>query len=226
MMRLIAAGFLLLALALTAGAAPLQLIDITSHANGNGNNYYWSLGYSFQTDSDIAITALGNFDFIDFDYAYRITSPQTVALWTAGGVLLASVTVDGSEPLAGTAPYRFRYRDITPVNLAAGATYVLSSQGTLGAATGSAFIYQATLVPQPGITWLESRIAYAVGGPVPLFPGGTFGDPTGYFGPNALFGPIENPIPEPASLATVAFGLVICLLARPGTSSLNNPPRR
>jgi hypothetical protein len=132
-----------------------------------------------------------------------LADAHAIGLWSSGGSLLRNVTIfDGTgDPSNGElTATNFRYRDVTPLLLTAGATYVL------------------------GATYASSRDAYHFNGPGAFasidqitviggvqqnggfaFPGRPIANSTLIVGPNfRIAGDAVAPVPEPA-----AWGLMI-----------------
>src|SRR5436309_1122273 len=82
----------------------------------------WSLGWAFSTNTDVDVTALGFYD----DNQDGLMEAHRVGIFDSAQNLLVFGEVNPASPLIGW----FRYRDVTPITLAAGQTYVI------GATTG------------------------------------------------------------------------------------------
>ena len=87
----------------------------------------FNLGFEFRANSAITVTGLGVYDYLGDGFL----QDQQVGLWDSTGNKLASVFVHGSDSdpsnLVGAGPWRFTA--IKPITLAAGASYVVGSQG-------------------------------------------------------------------------------------------------
>lgn len=90
---------------------------------GSGSNFQqgsYSLGWSFTTLQSVSVSALGFYD----DLKNGLTQNHDVGIYDAHDcTLLASTTVRPSDPLSGF----FRFRQITPVTLAADRTYYIAA---------------------------------------------------------------------------------------------------
>ncbi len=116
----------ILILVSTIVAIPLSVrADIAIDVNSEGSHFNgnWTLGFEFIANHDIELVSLGFFD----DGADGLTDSHDVAIWDSSGNLIASVTVDPSDPLTG----KFRYATIAPVTLTGGTTYIIGGHNYL-----------------------------------------------------------------------------------------------
>jgi hypothetical protein len=164
------------------------------------NNVSATFGYSFTLgSSDATLTQLGVWD----ESGDGLAEAHSIGLWSSGGSLLSSVVVPSGT--SASLYNGFRYADVAPVSLSAGATYVLGVYD--GAANTDEITFRQT-------TTLGNDIA-SIG--APLYTDGLdLGFPTsavdgnveGFFGPNAT---LSVAVPEPTTLALTTLGSLSCL---------------
>jgi Domain of unknown function (DUF4082)/PEP-CTERM motif len=149
------------------------------------------IGWQFTANTDLHAGALGMWDEGGDGFAEVVD----VGLWTDDGTLLSSVTVGTGAPLEGG----FRFAPISPVLLSGGESYVVA--GLLREPD----YYRAfgTVTNSPLVTWTDGR---GHNTDVLTFPTETTGRAGSYFGANLRVTQAQ-PVPEPASLALVAFGI-------------------
>lgn len=161
---------------------------------------YWNLGFEFLANSDVSVTALG-----DFDFGSPATFPesQQVGLWDSNGNLLASAYVTSSS----TQIAQFAFTSITPVALTAGSTYVVGAQG------GAFYPSSNPIDIAPQISYIEDLYTY-IGTPVntslyePLTSEGLMSTfDAGWFGGDVLL----HPTPEPSYYLVMGAALVTLL---------------
>lgn len=121
----------------------VKSFDITFSNSNTGADM--TLGWEFQTNANINVTALG---FFDLDADGLLASHQ-VGLWNSSGTLLGSVTVTPSSSPSGG----FYYENLTtPINLPSGNTYRIAAH-----VLGDGFVYGAdNIVTDPSITFGET----------------------------------------------------------------------
>ena len=197
-----------------------------------GNSFSGTIGYQFLVGPNpVTVTALG---FLDGpNTAVPNNAPGTagsgdgllgshqIGLWTTGGTLLATVTVD---PSTGYLTGDFKYVDLTtPVILAANTQYRIGAY--VSATDGDVFRdrnnggsgYTAPTVSDP-------PFAQLIGGSQPVYAAPFFSStnaftfPTtgnaavgssGFVGPNLKFlDAVTAPVPEPSSICILSFGLM------------------
>jgi hypothetical protein len=119
-------SILILSFVLLAASAPAfgDVPAMSFDSLGSGQNYYqnqsYSLGWKFQTNQGIEVTALGFYD----DLANGLTESHPVGIFDASNSqLVRSVTVTNSDPLTGF----FHFHSIAPIFLPAGHEYYVTS---------------------------------------------------------------------------------------------------
>lgn len=190
--------FLMLALLVCAGSL-LYADTLGVSTSGDGlfvNTGTWTLGYSFQVNSPLSVTALAVFDA----GSDGLNASHAVGIWDAKANLLASVVV----PAAVAAPIQggFRYEFISPLALAVGSVYYVGSVN--GFDDDPWEQDPSVLTAAPEITYLSRQYEASGGGLV--FPDLAGSGTTGYFGGNFLF--TTTAVPEPGSLVLLGSGLI------------------
>jgi hypothetical protein len=171
-------------------AVPIPGITLIGGSTSDGDGPY-TLGWQFTVNSTITVTDLGAYDHLGDGFAQS----HSVALWTAGGILLASTTVVSGDAIDSQF---FRYHAIADLILGPG-TYVV---GAADFATGDPYLYNSSGTTPPEVTFLGGRFASGSG---LLFPGTPSGGGASYFGPNFRFE--AGAVPEPATLAILGLGV-------------------
>ena len=181
----------LAALAMSANAAPvIEFSTSTVNAIVGGDG---SVGWSFQTNQAITVTALNVFD---------PTGTGNVRLYDILGTVLASATLTTGNPLTGS-PTPFYSASITPVSLAANTNYFIA-QDTISGTTLLNYL-TGTLTVDPAITYLGAVSAQGLG----LNPVNDYfaqGFSPAWFGPN--FEIARTGVPEPVALSIFGAGLL------------------
>ncbi|MBX9581572.1 MAG: DUF4082 domain-containing protein [Gemmataceae bacterium] len=192
---LFAAAAVVVATAAPAPAA-FQAIDFAA-PTVDFTNGQWSLGFAFQANVNVDVTALGFYD----DGMNGLTESHDVGIYDGMGVLLASTTVTNADGLTGW----FRYHAIPTLSLTAGETYYIA------ATTGLENYTWDPIGPMvdPSITFLEDRfvlsstLAFPVDGPSEVF---------GWFGPNMMLDTAA--VPAPAGLVLLGAAAPVLGLRR------------
>jgi hypothetical protein len=187
------------ATAATSSGAVAPIIDIKggadTPANGGSNA---TQGFGFDVSSTTLITGLGIFD-VGSD---GLTNSHQVGLWTSGGTLLASTTVDNSaNAVASTSGFgRWLEMDITPLALTPGA-YILGAfyLDNDTNPTEDHIVFSAVASSISGVSY--SHWAF-IGSPTFDFPSLDLGgdaSSASIFGPMAFVGSASS-VPEPGTL--------------------------
>ena len=171
------------------------------------NDTQLSLGFSFTAGSAVTVTSLGYYDFGGDGFA----TAHEVGIFDSAGTLLASAGL--SAGTGDTLVGQFRYAGITPLNLAAGQTYVIAAT-THGSA--DAWAYGNAYPPDATVGDFHATVPIAIAANSALFlyqsdnqlrnPTEHYSNYTFYAGPNFTI----LSVPEPASWAMMlgGFGLV------------------
>ena len=193
-----------------ASAAIVPIMDITGglaeSANGGSNA---TQGFGFDLTSTTLITGLGIFD-VGSD---GLTNSHQVGLWTSGGTLLASTTVDnGAQVVSSTSSFgRWLEKDITPLALTPG-SYILGAfyLDSDTNPTEDQIVFSAVASSIPGVSY--SHWAFT-GDPSFAFPALDLGgdaSSASIFGPMAFVGAASS-VPEPGTLG-LCLGVAVCVV--------------
>ena len=159
-----------------------------------------SVGWWFTANQNLTVTQLG---YWDFSPATPLNTDHPVGVWTLDGTLLGTATVLRDSPITDG----FRYVDSPPIELLAARTYVIGAFIPPPVAIQDIFVsgllQQAQLTLAPEIGYVTPAITF--GGTELTFPGATPWR-QGNFGPNFQFQ--GAPVPEPATAALIAAGLL------------------
>jgi len=152
-----------------------------------------TVGFWFTVAQDVNVTSLGYWD----DAGNSFGTSHEIGLWDVNSGLLASQTVDNTDPLSSG---NFRFRAITPVAL------TVDTQYAIGGTTGGVDVIAYESLPGGAITFTGINFgtaALALGSDLsfPQFPS----EVRGWIGPNFEFQ--TSAIPEPGTLAILGFGL-------------------
>ncbi len=163
-------------------------------ANSYGNSYYLpqSVGYRFTVLSDIVVSGLGFFDYLEDG----LGESHTVGIFNSTGELLTSAVVS-----SGTGNFLddgFRYADISPLTLTVGETYTAAALFLTNAdVIGYADVEEALVNPAISLGSLPARYIFQTGSEL-QFPTETamLGGTEMYYAPNFKLAPV----PVPASI--------------------------
>ncbi len=169
-----------------------------------------SLGFVFSTNSAVTVDELGYFEVSGAPFQ----TSHSIGIFDSSGNLITSTTIDAGT--AGSLDGDFRFQNITPVTLNAGATYTIA--GTTGGnadpwAYGNA--YPSDTITMQGLNTVGS---INIGPNAAMFssssslvdPTTHYSDFTLYAGPNFEIADTTQ-TPEPASAALIAAAMFICI---------------
>jgi hypothetical protein len=208
MLRFLVLMFALSSVAVPSAAAPLLVGGGSGTPTATASDDV-TAGFAFTfAGAPITVTALGILDLDprDIEAVNTLDEPHDVGLWIAGGQLLASATVDASDPLDNG----FKFATLgVPVVLLPNVTYVLAANyPTGGSQTSLDWLRSDTdaaiaALFDPGFTYVQGRSGIGFG----LVDPTSAASDVGYVGPNMLF---ERAVPEPLTLALfgVAAGAI------------------
>lgn len=119
-----ALGAAVLLCGLMGTGAAQAVVAVTSISGGGTftsfSNSDQTVGGRFTANDDTSVTDLG---FYDITPSTPLDKTHEVGLWTRGGMLLASTTIQTTSTLVGD----FRLEAITPVALTAGSSYLIGA---------------------------------------------------------------------------------------------------
>jgi hypothetical protein len=182
----------------TVASADSIGLDVTSSTQVFSTGVLSNVGWQFQVNAPITITALGIFDV----NPAGLVESHPVGLWTDSGTLLAQTIVTNGSTLVASASSTgdWLFNNISPVVLAPG-TYIT---GAFYASSADQVMALANITTVPEILFLHSRASvgssFAEPGPYGLV------EP-GIFGPNIMVQ--TTPVPEPSTLILLGSGLAI-----------------
>jgi hypothetical protein len=136
----------------------------------------------------------------DFSNGAGLLNAHTVQLWTDGGTLLASATVDNSSTVVASADStgRWLFTSITPLSLGAGTYRIAVGYGVDG---DDPVRFGSVSVTSIGATFVQEAFSSA-GTSTTAFPANAFTDPL--FGANLE---LASSAPEPSTAWAMLFGL-------------------
>ncbi|WP_449244553.1 DUF4082 domain-containing protein [Desulfobacca acetoxidans] len=152
-----------------------------------------TIGWQFDLSSQVTVTALG---FLDLDG--NVVDSHPVGIWNATGTLLASATVQPTDPKTDG----FLFHDIAPVVLPAGSGYVAGALPTPNDTWGNGAAYANYSTPVSFVQYLLGE-----GGTLhfPSSPGGYVGQNV-YALSNFMF--TSSTVPLPPAILLLGSGLV------------------
>ncbi|MDQ1309895.1 MAG: hypothetical protein QG601_1165 [Pseudomonadota bacterium] len=178
----------------SGAAAPVVGVTISNDGDLVDNSP-WNLGYSFVANSAISVVSLGVWD----QAGDGLVNRHEVGLWASNGTLLASTFVGAGT--TGILDAGFRFADIAPVALTAGATYYVGA--TFNGPNDDQWTADPTsLVTAPQISYDSRR--YQSGSTL-VFPDLAGSNTTGYWGGNVRLDAVS--VPEPASVLLLGLAL-------------------
>jgi hypothetical protein len=169
-----------------------------------------SLGFVFTTNQEASVTALGYYD----ENKDGFLTNHEVGIFDSNGTLLVSAILEAGS--GATLDGHYRYKTVTPINLAANETFVVVGT-TYGFPDGWAFGSSSSLIgfvvdPRITVPSDAARFIYQNDN-VLRVPTEHFGDFTIYGGPNFVLGnPVSGEVPEPATLTLTLAGVAGALL--------------
>lgn len=198
------AALLLAAISAKAG------IVVTSDKAGASFNSPFSLGYVFTVNSQLSLTALGQFDILG-DGAVS-TSKIALFDWDTGAKLTETTLADAVKEETGF--YDTFFKDITPVNLIPGTRYLVATEAKV-----NDFAFGTGIVTfDSSFTWLEGR---ATTNSQPAMPAtattSTFS--IQHNQSQAYFGPNMKVVPEPTTAGLLGLAGLVFSLRRRGAGA-------
>lgn len=203
-----AAVVVFLGLGSTAAKADTLGLDFTSTPTITESTSFWSLGWEFTVNTNITVTALGDFDN---GSVANFSQDQQVGLWDSSGDLLASAYV-GSDQASTQIGY-WAFTAISGVSLVVGDTYIVGAQG------GAEWVGGSGTAVDGDITWVQAE--YGSVGSMSNSPlleptisaSGFSGDAAGYLGGNLEY--VDPPAaPEPGTMLMLVPALGLLALRR------------
>jgi hypothetical protein len=195
--KAVVASVLSLAIATAPVVAQTGVVSFTGGSTFTGFSSDETVGWRFTVGaSSISVISLGWWDQTP---ATDLAATHQVGIWTLGGTLLGSTTVQTNSALTGD----FRYEAVTAFTLNANTSYLIGGRDLLG--DGDNYISSvANLVTGAGITFNEAaRSENGTGFAAPTTLSANTG---GRFGANFQYRP-TTVVPEPSTYALLGAGL-------------------
>lgn len=200
-------GFATSLVVMHAQASPVAAVVITTIGNSSSSAYTsFTLGYRFEALAATSVVSLGVWDY----QGNGLAQAHAVGLWDSVGSLLASVSV-----AAGTADLLdsgYRWVDLSSsIRLSAGQAYTVAAyynsiNSDLVADLVDAVTVDSRVDVQGSVQRPGGSLAFATESVHPFNPGDF-----SYGGGNVR---LNNDVPEPATIALAAIGLLSATLAR------------
>lgn len=187
-----------------ADETAVSLNNSSFYAGSSGLNVY---GWEFSTSSDIQLTSMGLYDFLNPGFVAQ----HPIGIWDVSNP--SQLLVSAIIPAGTVAPVvqGFRYVDINPVTLASGHDYVIAAlYSSDDYFVGSLNANNFQLTMGPGLEFGGYRYGAS-------YPTTTLSFPTGYipgqgegFGPNFTY----DVVPEPSMSSLCVLAIAISFFVR------------
>lgn len=180
-------------------------IGYDTYTGGSGFLNGFTVGWEFTTSTNLYITHLGYYDYVNDGLA----DSHDVGIYNLSGTLLVSATVaagTGELLLGDNTLSKYRYHDLPVDYLLPAGTYRLAG---VGSPSDAAHATPFPLYTAPAITLGNSYFVFT-GGSSLSYPTSLGGGPTEpYSGPNFIFD-----IPEPSAVTLLGLSGMILLCRR------------
>lgn len=206
---------LLFALTLPFSAAADPVVNFTSsdvnpayNVTFSNNAGGFNLGFKFSVNFPLTVTELGVYD----DFGDGLIGSHEVGLFKSDGSLLASTTVQTTDPLSGL----FRFSSIAPLVLGSGDYVLVAVAGYNPGNPVDKYTHDPyNITFDPNITFLGNRVLGNTGNSLLFLSDANTEVSTDPFLQYGWFGPNMNavaavPVPEPMTILTLTgMGIVI-----------------
>lgn len=193
--RTVVSGLLLLA-GVTAAQAQQSALTLTD-LGPTFESAPYTLGFAFSVNTDVRLVALGVYDH----GADGLEAEAQVGLWQGAGldaIATGLVPVGTAAALDGA----FRFVPVTPKVLKAGEVYLIGAYLDGGVATSIGMASTGAATLDPRVSLLGDR--FGDGFFTITYPGQSDGTPGAWLGANFQL----TPVPEPATVTLLAWGLL------------------